>query len=73
MPVTSSRVLVATTAYERFVLYVDATTHHVRRVLIMDAQGNRNRFDFSGIEVNTRMQDHELEFTAPPGTPVIRP
>jgi outer membrane lipoprotein carrier protein len=64
---------VATTAYERLVLYVDATSYQVRRVQIMDAQGNRNRFDFSAFEVNRPMPEHEFEFTPPPGTRVIRP
>jgi outer membrane lipoprotein carrier protein len=63
----------ATTAYERLVLYVDATSFQVRRVQIMDAQGNRNRFDFSAFEVNRPMPEHEFEFTPPPGTRVIRP
>lgn len=64
---------VATTAYERLVLYVDATSYQVRRVQIMDAQGNRNRFDFGAFEVNRPMPEHEFEFTPPPGTLVIRP
>jgi outer membrane lipoprotein carrier protein len=64
---------VPTTAYERLVLYVDTTSFQVRRVVIMDAQGNRNRFDFSAFEVNRPMPEHEFEFTPPPGTQVIRP
>jgi outer membrane lipoprotein carrier protein len=65
--------LVATTAYERLIFYVDATSYQVRRVQIMDAQGNRNRFDFSAFEVNRPIPEHEFEFTPPPGTQVIRP
>jgi outer membrane lipoprotein carrier protein len=63
----------ATTAYERLVWYIDATSYQVRRVLISDAQGNRNRYDFSAFEMNKRMPDHEFEFTPPSGTLVIRP
>ena len=36
----------ATPAYKAMILYVDAATAQVRRVLLVDAQGNRNRFDF---------------------------
>lgn len=63
----------ATTAYERLVLYIDATSYQVRRVLIIDAQGNRNRYDFSAFELNRPMPAHEFEFTPPSGTKVIRP
>src|SRR5262249_47595493 len=37
----------ATPAYQKVLLYVDGPTAQVRRVLILDAQGNRNRFDFA--------------------------
>src|SRR5207244_2452713 len=36
----------ATPAYQKLLMYVDGQTNQVRRVLILDAQGNRNRFDF---------------------------
>jgi outer membrane lipoprotein carrier protein len=62
-----------TAAYERVFFYVDAQTYQVRRVLIIDAQGNRNRFDFVTSEVNTKAPQGEFAFTPPPGTQVIRP
>jgi outer membrane lipoprotein carrier protein len=62
-----------TAAYEKVVFYVDAQTYQVRRVLIIDAQGNRNRFDFLTSEVNTKPPQGEFVFTPPPGTQVIRP
>ncbi len=40
----------------------------MRRVLIIDAQGNRNRFDFMNIDVNSKIADGEFELTPPPGT-----
>ena len=62
-----------TPAYERVFFYVDAQTYQVRRVLIIDSQGNRNRFDFVTSEVNTKAPQGEFVFTPPRGTTVIRP
>jgi outer membrane lipoprotein carrier protein len=63
----------ATPAYQKVFLYVDANTHQVRRVLLLDAQRNRNRFDFLTPEVNAKPPVGEFSFTPPPGTQVIRP
>jgi outer membrane lipoprotein carrier protein len=63
----------ATPAYQLILLYVDAVTAQVRRVLILDAQGNRNRFDFSNPVVNMAAPPGEFVLTAPPGTQVISP
>lgn len=63
----------ATPAYQKILLYVDAQTSQVRRVLILDAQGNKNRFDFSAPVVNQPVPKSEFEFTPPPGTRVIKP
>jgi len=54
-------------------LFVDAATYQVRRVLLLDAQGNKNRFDFSGTEVNLKTPPGEFAFTPPKGTQVVRP
>ncbi len=63
----------ATPAYQKMLLYVDAQTNQVRRALILDAQGNRNRFDFDAPAVNQAVQKGEFDFTPPPGTKVIKP
>lgn len=63
----------ATPAYQKVLLYVDAQTNQVRRVLILDAQGNKNRFDFSAPIVNQAVPASEFEFTPPPGTRIIKP
>lgn len=63
----------ATPAYQKMLLYVDAQTSQVRRVLILDAQGNRNRFDFTAPAVNQPAPKGEFDFTPPPGTRVIKP
>lgn len=62
-----------TPAYQLVLLYVDAATSQVRRVLILDAQGNRNRFTFEGPVVNTQVPPAEFSFTPPAGTQVVRP
>jgi outer membrane lipoprotein carrier protein len=63
----------ATPAYQKMVLYVDAATFQVRRVLLLDAQGNKNRFDFTSTEVNKAPPPGEFAFTPPKGTQVVRP
>jgi outer membrane lipoprotein carrier protein len=62
-----------TPAYQKILLYVDASTYQVRRVLMLDAQGNKNRFDFLRPEVNRKAPPGEFDFKAPPGTQVIKP
>ncbi len=63
----------ATPAYQRMILYVDGATYQVRRVLLIDAQGNKNRFDFSGTQVNLPPPQGEFVFSPPAGTQVVRP
>ena len=63
----------ATPAYQKMLLYVDAQTNQVRRVLILDAQGNRNRFDFETPIVNDPVAKDEFNFSPPAGTKVIKP
>ena len=62
-----------TPAYQKLLLYVDAKTHQVRRVLLLDAQGNRNRFDFVSPSVNQPAPKGEFDFKPPRGTQVIKP
>jgi outer membrane lipoprotein carrier protein len=63
----------ATPAYQKMILYVDPATYQVRRVLLVDAQGNKNRFDFTSTEVNKAPPPGEFSFTPPKGTQVVRP
>jgi len=62
-----------TPAYQKVLLYVDAATSQVRRVLILDAQGNRNRFDFENPLVNTPVPQGSFTFTPPAGTQIVKP
>jgi outer membrane lipoprotein carrier protein len=63
----------ATPAYQKVLFYVDTQTAQVRRVMIIDGQGNRNRFDFVNPKVNVPVNEDRFKFTPPPGTQVIKP
>jgi outer membrane lipoprotein carrier protein len=60
-------------AYTKVLFYVDANVFHVRRALIVDAQGNRNRFDFLEPQVNVPVDENTFKLNPPPGTQIIRP
>ena len=62
-----------TPAYAKVLFYVDAGTSQVRRVMIIDGQGNRNRFDFENPRINEPVAPGQFTFTPPPGTSVVRP
>jgi outer membrane lipoprotein carrier protein len=64
---------VETPAYQRVLFYVDAATNQVRRVLIVDGQGNRNRFDFVNPKVNVTIDAQRFRFSPPSGTTVVHP
>lgn len=63
----------ASPAYQKMLLYVDGATSQVRRALILDAQGNRNRFDFLAPVINKPVPPGEFEFTPPKGTKIVKP
>ena len=65
--------LAACLAHVARLLYVDGATAQVRRVLILDAQGNKNRFDFSAPIVNTKLDPGEFTFSPPAGTQIVQP
>jgi outer membrane lipoprotein carrier protein len=60
-------------AYQKVLFYVDSATSQVRRVLIVDGQGNRNRFDFDNPKVNEPVTPEHFKFVPPPGTSVVKP
>jgi outer membrane lipoprotein carrier protein len=62
-----------TPAYEKLVLYVDAKTSQVRRVLLLDSQRNRNRFDFHKPSINLAISASEFTFFPPRGTRIVNP
>lgn len=62
-----------TPAYTKVLFYVDAQTSQVLRVLILDGQQNRNRFDFTNPQVNTNVDASKFTFSPPPGTTIVKP
>lgn len=63
----------ANQAYTKVLFYVDLATHHIRRALIVDGQGNRNRFDFVEPKVNVQVDENTFKLIPPAGTQIIKP
>jgi outer membrane lipoprotein carrier protein len=63
---------VATNLYNFVLFHVDGATWHVRRVLIVDAQDNRNRFDFSKPKANGSVDEARFKWSPPPGVNVVQ-
>jgi outer membrane lipoprotein carrier protein len=62
-----------TPAYQKVLFYVDKQSMQIRAVLILDGQGNRNRFEFVAPQVNLPVDPNQFVFVAPPDTTVVRP
>lgn len=62
-----------TPAYSKVLFYVDQGTAQVRRVMIIDGQGNRNRFDFDDAHINVTVAPDVFRYTPPAGTSIIHP
>lgn len=62
-----------TPAYKKVLFYVDKATSQVRRVIIIDGQGNKNRFDFLSPKINEVVPPTQFQFTPPAGTNIIKP
>lgn len=63
----------ATPAYQKVIFFVDGPTSQIRRTIIIDAQSNRNTFDFKTPKVNEEVSEETFKFTPPPGTQIIHP
>jgi outer membrane lipoprotein carrier protein len=65
--------------YEQLVFYVRTLASEgkragiVQRVLIIDAAGNRNRFDFSKLKFNRDVPDKRFSYRPPKGTERVTP
>ena len=65
---------VANPAYQTILFYVDSKLltkgdpAAIRRVLVLDVQGNRNRFDFTSVTRPASIDPGEFRFQPPPGT-----
>ncbi|MCL2448260.1 MAG: outer membrane lipoprotein carrier protein LolA [Polyangiaceae bacterium] len=63
----------ATPSYAKVLFYVDTATSQVRRVMVIDGQGNRNRFDFINPKINEPVSVAQFQFTPPSGTSILHP
>jgi outer membrane lipoprotein carrier protein len=63
----------ATPAYTKVLFYVDQGTSQVLRVLILDGQQNRNRFDFTNAQANGTIDASKFTFNPPAGTTIVKP
>jgi len=59
-----------TLTYTKLLLYVDKASSEVMRVLVLDAQGNRNRFSFTHSRLNASVPQSQFQFVPPPGATV---
>jgi outer membrane lipoprotein carrier protein len=68
----------ANPAYEQVLFYVDQamlakrSPGTIRRVVVLDAQKNRNRFDFLEASTPDRVEPSEFVFSPPPGVTVVK-
>jgi outer membrane lipoprotein carrier protein len=60
-------------AFKKVLFYVDDATSQVRRVMILDNQGSKNRFDFNNPKVNATFAETEFAFEPPANTTIVRP
>lgn len=60
-------------AFKKVLFYVDDATSQVRRVMILDNQGSKNRFDFNSPKVNQTIPEGEFNFQPPANTSIVRP
>jgi outer membrane lipoprotein-sorting protein len=73
-PVLNGKPRAPTPYYDYVLFYVDKALLEkkdpgvIRRVLIVDAQGNRNRFDFENVSQPASIDPSEFVFSPPPGT-----
>jgi outer membrane lipoprotein-sorting protein len=75
--VLEGKPLVPNPSYETVLFFVDAgllakgDAGAMARVLILDAQKNKNRFDFTGATQPATISPDEFIFTPPPGTTIL--
>lgn len=77
-PVLLGKPKEATPQYDSVFFYVDNALLEkkdpgvIRRILILDAQGNRNRFDLEGATQPDKIDPAEFTFTPPAGTNITK-
>jgi outer membrane lipoprotein carrier protein len=62
----------ATPSFHKLLFYL-ADDGAVLRVMLLDAQGNANRFVLSEVKINPKIPKREFRFTPPNGTKIVKP
>jgi outer membrane lipoprotein carrier protein len=62
-----------TAAYTKVIVYVDAQTFEIARVMILDGQQNRNRFDFTNVQRNVPNLNATFVIYPPPNVTWVGP
>ena len=57
--------------FKKVELYVSSADFHVVRSVVVDNDGNRNRFDFADTASNSGLDPALFTFTPPAGVPVL--
>ncbi len=57
--------------FKKVELYLDKETHRVARSVVVDHEGNRNRFDFGKPKLNNGLSQEIFSFTPPPGVQLV--
>jgi outer membrane lipoprotein carrier protein len=63
---------VPTPSYQKVLFYADKAKGQVRRVLIIDGQGNVNTFRFENPRLNDPVDSAQFVLTPPPGISIVR-
>lgn len=63
--------LAPSSAYERVTLEIDPKQFTLRAIEVLDAAGNRIRYDLSRIRRNAGLADDLFDFDPPPGTEIV--
>ncbi len=67
------RPITANPSFERIVFYVEGQHFQVARTVVIDAQGNTNRFDFVSPRINVHPAQNVFQWTPPQGTQIVHP
>jgi outer membrane lipoprotein carrier protein len=60
-------------SFERIIFFVDRASFQVASTVVLDAQGNSNRFTFTDVRVNVSPAQSVFQWTPPRGTQIVRP
>jgi outer membrane lipoprotein-sorting protein len=57
---------------QKLLVYLSRGSHQIQRLLIIDPQENRNRYDFLNVRRNAPVRSSDFLFNPPAGTRIIK-